>query len=55
MLLLDGVQALITIEDITEIINCQQDLSHKIYKEAILTNYSHEQMTPLNCLIGCSE
>jgi len=42
MLIENGIHALIIVQDITNIIISQQMLSDKIYKEAILTNYSHE-------------
>ena len=40
----------LNIKDVTHIISSQQKKSDKIYQEAIENNYSHEQMTPLNCI-----
>ena len=41
-----------TIKDISTIIKNQQKVSDDIYLDAIEANYSHEQMTPLNCILG---
>ena len=40
---------------ITDIIRYQQRKSDEIYQEAIEANFSHEQMTPLNCILNCSQ
>ena len=45
---------LMTIRDITQIIKNQQRISDRMYQDAIEANYSHEQMTPLNCILGTS-
>ena len=42
------------IENLTPILSQQQSLSDEMYQEAIESNYSHEQMTPLNSILGCS-
>jgi signal transduction histidine kinase len=44
----------INIKDISKLLKAQQDQSDQMYQEAIETNYSHEQMTPLNSIIGNS-
>ena len=38
----------------TNILKHQQRISDEIYQEAIEANYSHEQMTPLNSILGNS-
>ena len=43
---------MLTIKNITQIIKQQQMLSDSMYQDAIEANYSHEQMTPLNCILG---
>ena len=45
----------LVIRDITNIIKSQQRLSDEMYQDAIEANYSHEQMTPLNCILGNSK
>ena len=40
----------INIIDVTTILKGQQKFCDSIYQEAIENNYSHEQMTPLNCI-----
>ena len=40
---------------ISDIIRFQQQKSDDIYQDAIEANFSHEQMTPLNCILNCSE
>lgn len=44
--------SMLTIKNITQIIVQQQMLSDEMYQDAIEANYSHEQMTPLNCILG---
>mgnify|MGYP006893264800 CR=1 FL=1 len=46
---------IITIKDITGILKAQQDIIDEMYQDAIECNYSHEQMTPLNCIIASSK
>ena len=46
---------LLKIKDITKIVRMQQKQSNKIYEDAIEANYSHEFMTPLNCIIANSQ
>ncbi len=43
-----------TIRDISEIILKQKQASDELYKDAVLSNYSHEQMTPLNSFLNNS-
>ena len=45
------IGAFVMVQDISFAMRQQQELLGKMYQEAILTNYSHEQMTPLNCII----
>ena len=52
----DGTSIMaINIRDITSILKAQQDIIDEIYQDAIESNYSHEQMTPLNSIIGNSK
>jgi hypothetical protein len=44
----------IGIKDITTIIRGIQRITSTKFMDAIEANYSHEQMTPLNCIIGNS-
>ncbi len=46
---------LLIIKDVTQILRNQQKLSDKMYLDAIETNYSHEQMTPLNGILANSK
>ena len=41
--------------DISEIILKQQSFSDELYKDAVLSNYSHEQLTPLNNFLNNSK
>ena len=41
--------------DVSEVVKLQQNLSHHLYQDAVETNYSHEQMTPLNCILNNSK
>ena len=43
------------LRDVSEVVKLQQDLSNLLYQDAIETNYSHEQMTPLNCILNNSK
>ena len=45
-------QYLIRIRDISEFAHKQQDQIDCMYKDAILSNYSHEQLTPLNSILN---
>ena len=45
----------VRIQDISKIVKMQQSLSDKIYQSALEANYSHEQMTPLNCILSNSK
>ena len=45
---------LLVIRDMTNLINFQKNQSDNMYLDAIEANYSHEQMTPLNCIIAQS-
>ena len=42
------------IQDISDIIYRQQSQSDKLYSDAVLSNYSHEQLTPLNSFLNNS-
>jgi signal transduction histidine kinase len=46
---------LLDIRNVTNIIKNQQKLSDTMYQDAIEANYSHEQMTPLNSILGNSK
>ena len=46
---------LIMVKDLTSIIKSQQRLSDDMYQDAIESNYSHEQMTPLNSILAQSK
>ena len=48
-------EIILVIKDVTNIIRNQQKISDKIYQESIEANYSHEQMTPLNCILTNSK
>ena len=43
------------IRDITRIVLMQKKESEFMYEDAMETNYSHEQMTPLNCILTSSK
>ena len=43
---------LINVRDISNFIKNLQNTTDKIYLDAIEANYSHESMTPLNCIIA---
>jgi hypothetical protein len=45
-------QYLISVKDISPFVKLHQDSIHSMYKDAILSNYSHEQLTPLNCILN---
>ena len=45
---------LMQVKQVTKLLKSQQRLSDEIYQEAIEANYSHEQMTPLNSILGNS-
>ena len=45
----------IVVKDITSILKAQQEIIDEMYQDAIESNYSHEQMTPLNSIIGNSK
>lgn len=45
---------LVKVESVTRMLKQQQKLCDQIYQEAIEANYSHEQMTPLNSILGNS-
>ena len=46
---------MVQIRDISNVVNGQQKMCDKMYEDAIETNYSHEQMTPLNSIINNSK
>ena len=50
----DSKMTLLKIKDITIPVSGQQKMDDKVYQEAIESNYSHEQMTPLNCILQSS-
>ena len=47
-----GFKINIFIRDITKIILLQQEKSDLKYQNAMEANYSHEQMTPINCILS---
>jgi signal transduction histidine kinase len=42
-------------DEISDIIYRQQKESDNLYKDAVLSNYSHEQLTPLNNFLNNSD
>ena len=46
---------LVVVRNLSKILMTQQKKIDEMYQEAIEKNYSHEQMTPLNCIIGNSD
>ena len=50
-----GRSIFLRINEVTQIFRSQQKHSDKMYQDAIEANYSHEQMTPLNCIINNSK
>jgi signal transduction histidine kinase len=44
----------IYVKDISEIVINQQRASDELYKDSVLSNYSHEQLTPLNSFLNNS-
>ena len=42
------------VKDISEIVILQQRASDEMYKDSVLSNYSHEQLTPLNSFLNNS-
>ena len=44
----------IYVKDISEIVINQQKASDELYKDSVLSNYSHEQLTPLNSFLNNS-
>lgn len=48
----DSTVTMVQIRNISEIVHRQQQLSDKNYQRAIENTFSHEQMTPLNYLLG---
>lgn len=47
----DDNEILFSIRDISNIVICQRKISDKIYQDALVANYSHEQYTPLNNIL----
>jgi hypothetical protein len=47
-------QFLISVKDISEFVKLHQESIHSMYKDAVLSNYSHEQLTPLNSILNHS-
>ena len=45
----------VLVREITQMVLGQQKLADSLYQDAIEANYSHEQMTPLNCILGNSK
>ena len=45
---------LVFCESLSTVLKQQQKKSDEMYQEAIEANYSHEQMTPLNSILGNS-
>jgi len=46
---------MLVIRDVTAIIKSVQKLCDTMYQDSIEAIFSHEQMTPLNCIIGNSK
>ena len=46
---------LVFLQSLTTVLKQQQKKCDEIYQEAIEANYSHEQMTPLNSILGNTE
>ena len=46
---------LFVIRDVSKIIKNQQHVCDQMYRDAIEANYSHEQITPLNCILANSD
>jgi hypothetical protein len=42
------------IQDVSDVVYRQQMLSDRLYRDAVLSNYSHEQLTPLNSFLNNS-
>ena len=51
----DGGLTFLSIKDISELIKDHQAACDRNYREAIENNFTHEQMTPLNPILGHSE
>lgn len=45
---------LIKTRDVTRLLVGQQKICDNLYQDAIEMNYSHENMTPLNCILNNS-
>ena len=43
---------MISVKDISSLVKLQQESIHSMYKDAVLSNYSHEQLTPLNSILN---
>lgn len=43
------------LRDITNVLLLQMQMSDNMYKDAVLSNYSHEQLTPLNNFLNNSK
>lgn len=43
---------MISVKDISNFVKLQQESIHSMYKDAVLSNYSHEQLTPLNSILN---
>ena len=52
---LEETYLMLVVNPITQMICHQQRISDEMYQEAIEANYSHEQMTPLNSILGNSD
>ena len=51
---LNDFEIKLEIQDISDIVYRQQSQSDKLYSDAVLSNYSHEQLTPLNSFLNNS-
>ena len=49
---MNAALTLLTIKDISAPLIFQKKVLDQVYLNAIEANYSHEQMTPLNCIMG---
>ena len=48
-------QELRKVKDISKIVIMQQKACDEMYKDSVLSNYSHEQLTPLNSFLNNSK
>ena len=51
----DKMKYRVYIKDISKIIIMQQKACDEMYRDSVLSNYSHEQLTPLNMFLNNSK